>query len=169
MMMKIDLTRTIDSVGESFEFEFSEKLPDFEYNGTDYQVAEPITVKGLYHLGDSEVTVSAFVDASVIAPCDRCLVDTKIAISVQMNETFTLVDSEDTYQYSANTLVLDQAVIDNVVLNMPMHILCREDCKGLCHYCGKDLNKDNCECDIESKKANSPFAALDGLFSDKEL
>jgi uncharacterized protein len=28
-----------------------------------------------------------------------------------------------------------------------MKKLCREDCKGLCNVCGKDLNDGDCNCD----------------------
>ena len=30
---------------------------------------------------------------------------------------------------------------------MEMAVLCREDCKGLCPHCGKDLNEGPCGCE----------------------
>ncbi len=164
--MKIDLTRTKDAIGESFSFEISEVLPDFEYNGTTYRIIQPVIVSGFYQPGETELMVTAEISACLAAPCDRCVTETEVAVDAAMAEVFSLIDSEETYLFAGNDLVIDKAVMDNIVLNMPMHVLCSEDCRGLCPHCGKDRNKENCDCETEKNKANSPFAALDGLFSD---
>ena len=41
---------------------------------------------------------------------------------------------------------LDQELRDYSLLAIPMKKLCREDCKGLCPSCGKDLNEGKCDC-----------------------
>ena len=164
--MKIDLTRTRDAFGESFSFEISEVLPDFEYNGTTYRIIRPVKASGCYQPGETELMVTAEISASLAAPCDRCATETEVTVDVTMVEVFSPVESEETYLFAGNDLVIDKAVTDNIVLNMPMHVLCSDDCKGLCPHCGKDRNKKNCDCETEKNKANSPFAGLDGLFSD---
>lgn len=165
--MKIDLSRTKDVIGEQFAFEISEKLPGFDYNGTEYRFDGAVSVKGIYQPTEGEITVTAEAAAILTAPCDRCLASTKIPVKIGLAETFSLEASEDTYVFSGNEFVLDKAVTDNIVLNIPMHVLCSKDCKGLCPHCGKDRNKETCDCEEEMKKANSPFAALDGMFSDE--
>jgi uncharacterized metal-binding protein YceD (DUF177 family) len=37
-------------------------------------------------------------------------------------------------------------VRDAAILSLPMKILCREDCKGLCAACGRNLNEGDCGC-----------------------
>jgi uncharacterized protein len=32
---------------------------------------------------------------------------------------------------------------------LPTKRLCSEDCKGLCPYCGKDLNEGRCDCEVD--------------------
>lgn len=50
-------------------------------------------------------------------------------------------------------LDLTEAVYQYMVLAMPMKPLCREECAGLCPYCGHDLNQGPCDCmpEIESR------------------
>jgi uncharacterized protein len=47
---------------------------------------------------------------------------------------------------------------DAVALALPLQILCRPDCAGLCPVCGKDLNADPHTHDEE--KSDSRWAAL---------
>ena len=42
---------------------------------------------------------------------------------------------------------LDQFVYENLVINIPMRVVCREDCKGLCPSCGANLNVETCTCE----------------------
>lgn len=56
------------------------------------------------------------------------------------------------------SLDLDELLVTDILLELPMKHLCREDCKGLCPKCGKNLNEGPCSC---STKAVDPrWAAL---------
>jgi uncharacterized protein len=33
-----------------------------------------------------------------------------------------------------------------LLLNIPMRILCKEDCRGLCPKCGRNRNTNSCDC-----------------------
>ena len=43
-------------------------------------------------------------------------------------------------------LDLRPVVREQWLLNVPAYALCREDCKGICPTCGKDLNAGPCGC-----------------------
>ena len=43
-------------------------------------------------------------------------------------------------------LDLDELVYSEVVVSVPMKHLCKEDCKGICEKCGKNLNEGECGC-----------------------
>jgi uncharacterized protein len=49
----------------------------------------------------------------------------------------------------ADKIKLDDDVRDFALLSIPMKKLCKEDCKGLCVKCGKDLNEGPCGCKTE--------------------
>ncbi|HQP29583.1 MAG TPA: DUF177 domain-containing protein, partial [Syntrophales bacterium] len=55
-----------------------------------------------------------------------------------------------------DTLDLDPIVYEQILLQIPLKILCREDCRGLCPHCGANLNDGPCRC---------PEEAVDGRFS----
>ena len=55
-----------------------------------------------------------------------------------------LVDEEG---YGGKEIDLRPAVREQVLLSIPPSPVCREDCKGLCPNCGKDLNEGECGCD----------------------
>ena len=54
-------------------------------------------------------------------------------------------------------LDLAQLTWEDLLLFLPSKLLCRDDCKGICPQCGKNLNEGTCEC---KKEIDPRFAAL---------
>jgi DUF177 domain-containing protein len=48
--------------------------------------------------------------------------------------------------YQGEGLLLEDALREQVLLAVPLKVICREDCKGLCPQCGKNLNLEQCSC-----------------------
>ena len=168
--MIIDIANTEKCDGESFEFDFLEDLPPFDYNGEHFIFTAAPKFIGNYFVGEDSINVTGYLQANLSALCMRCLNPADFAVNVAVSEVFARAASDEHYLIEGHEINLDKAVLDNLVLNMPMHILCKESCKGLCPHCGTDLNNKTCNCNIEQKKKNSPFSALDGLFeADKEV
>jgi uncharacterized protein len=57
----------------------------------------------------------------------------------------TSAEAEVSY-YSGDGLLLEDALREQVLLALPLKVICREDCKGLCPHCGKNLNQEQCSC-----------------------
>ena len=51
--------------------------------------------------------------------------------------------------------------LEQSMLTLPMQFLCKENCPGLCPYCGKDLSEGLCSC--KKSEDNSTWDALKGL------
>jgi DUF177 domain-containing protein len=49
--------------------------------------------------------------------------------------------------YQGEGLLLEDALREQVLLATPVRALCREDCKGLCPQCGRNLNVEQCHCE----------------------
>jgi uncharacterized protein len=49
--------------------------------------------------------------------------------------------------YQDGGLVLEDVLREQVLLSLPARTLCRQDCKGLCSGCGRNLNTESCTCD----------------------
>jgi uncharacterized protein len=54
------------------------------------------------------------------------------------------LDEVDAEPFDGKTIDLDPIVREQVLLALPVTVLCREDCKGLCSTCGQDLNEKDC-------------------------
>ena len=44
-------------------------------------------------------------------------------------------------------LNVDELIKNELLLNWPLKVLCREDCRGICKTCGRNLNDGGCGCD----------------------
>jgi uncharacterized protein len=49
--------------------------------------------------------------------------------------------------YQEGSLVLEDVLREQVLLSLPARTLCKQDCKGLCPRCGRNLNSESCNCD----------------------
>lgn len=77
-------------------------------------------------------------------------------------------------QYDGETVVLDEDVRQMLILAIPMKLVCKEDCRGLCPKCGANLNDGACKCAKRSEKTptnkDNPFrSAFNDLIRKKKL
>lgn len=75
------------------------------------------------------------------------------------------VEAEVGY-YQGEGLQLEDALREQVLLSVPLKVICRENCKGLCAHCGANLNQQQCSCAEPVKDPR--WAALEGLRSKLE-
>jgi len=57
----------------------------------------------------------------------------------------TSAEAEVSY-YQGEGLLLEDALREQVLLALPIKAICRENCKGLCPHCGRNLNAEQCSC-----------------------
>ena len=95
--------------------------------------------------------------------CRRCSTPVLGVSDVAVNERF--VDErgpgdEEAYLVENDFVDLAPLAHNAILLDLPLAPLCREDCQGLCPYCGIDRNEATCECQAP---VDSRWATLDGL------
>jgi len=93
------------------------------------------------------ILVSGTVSGTVTVECRRCLAQTRTELAVPVSEIFVSpndAEADDRYCLQGDDLELEPMVRDAVLLSMPLHPLCEENCKGLCATCGQDLNVADC-------------------------
>jgi len=72
----------------------------------------------------------------------------------------TGAESEISY-YKGEGVLLEEVLREQVLLALPLKVICRQDCKGLCPQCGANLNVTQCSC---SEPAEDPrWSALKDL------
>jgi uncharacterized protein len=108
--------------------------------------------------------------------CSRCLADvqTPVAfdidaeyfpeIDISSGQGLPAPDDDLAFTIDANhELDLTEVVRQNLLLALPMHLLCSEACQGLCPQCGADLNNGPCGCQPDEMDDRlSPLRALLG-------
>ena len=57
-------------------------------------------------------------------------------------------DDVDCAYYHDDVIDLDPLIFEQIVLQIPIKMLCLESCKGLCPQCGANLNKGRCDCPV---------------------
>jgi uncharacterized protein len=94
-------------------------------------------------------------------PCYRCLADAALDLPISAREyQATNPDSDELQTPYLEEDILDLSVWarDAIALALPLQILCRADCAGLCPVCGKDLNVEPHT--HEEERSDSRWAAL---------
>jgi uncharacterized protein len=116
--------------------------------------ALPLRVTGrLSSAGDGRFYWHGRLAGDVTIPCRRCLTDATVHVQDESHVIFAEEGSEeaedpDVYVLSERSHQLDlrPVVREQWLLNVPSFAVCREDCKGICSTCGKDLNEGPCAC-----------------------
>jgi uncharacterized protein len=126
----------------------------------------------LIHTGNG-ILVRGNLTAELTAPCSRCLEPVSVPIAIDLEEVFTPTidiisgqaikpeeDDRALWIDEHHILDLSEVLRQDLLVAMPMHPLCREDCRGLCSTCGQNLNEGNCHCAPEPDPRWAGLAAL---------
>ena len=101
------------------------------------------------------ILVQGVLAVTVDSECGRCLEPVTRTIDVELNERFvpslTYKPGDDqVFAIDADHHIdLKPVLRELVIVSMPLHVLCRPDCEGLCPSCGKDLNEGPCDCQVD--------------------
>lgn len=110
-----------------------------------------------------DIRLVGSLDGRIEVSCARCLEPVTIHIArafdllyrplaqekgsdeVSINEA----ETEISY-YSGEGMELEDALREQVLLQVPLKVLCRPECKGLCPRCGVNRNLQTCQCQSET-------------------
>jgi len=67
-------------------------------------------------------------------------------------------DETEIGYYSGDGIQLEDVLREQILLALPVKVVCREDCRGICARCGKNLNVEPCGC--EDQPTDLRWAAL---------
>ena len=163
--MLLGLSKIIDCPGASLPFDVSVDLSDLCY-GVSYPVTEPVVASGTVRNTAGVLMMEGELSTTIHGLCDRCATPFDREITFPINVVLvTELASEENEDEWVFPLEGDSADLDDIVrtvfvLNLDSKLLCKEDCKGLCHRCGKNLNDGPCSC---QKELDPRFAALKQL------
>ena len=152
-------------------FDFTTQ-PDLEEESA--RIAKPVRTVGRLRKGIAQTDVEGRIGGEIETECTRCLravthkFDVPLKASFVTAENYTSEKEAELRQgdldvsiYDGEKIDLTDLVREQILLDLPAQILCREDCKGLCQKCGANLNEVNCNC--EENEIDPRWAALKDL------
>jgi uncharacterized protein len=165
--MLLDLSK-IRTAHERYEKVYQ---PDAFTSSADYRSVEPVSLAFDIFKDKDQFRLVGDVRTTLELPCSRCLesfrwpVDSHFDLRYQpkthnTGEGEREIEEDDltTAFYENEEIDLGQLMEEQFYLSLPMKPLCTEDCKGLCPQCGKNLNRETCDC---TRDWDDPrFAAL---------
>jgi len=122
--------------------------------------AEVIVEHRGHHQDVEDIRLIGRVEAQLEFSCARCLEPVGHKVDKSFDVIFrpqgvdrradevsiSEAETEIGY-YQGDGMLLEDALREQVLLATPVRALCREDCKGLCPQCGRNLNLEQCHCE----------------------
>jgi uncharacterized protein len=151
--MLIDISELLSVNNKEIEVKADIEMQRFVSRMCDYEIIDkkPLLIK-LRNTGRKTFTIDTVVDISLMMQCGRCLEnvvhDMHISVKKEIDMNESGEDEKDEFFYiSDDKLDVEKLVYNEVLVNLPMKVLCSENCKGICNRCGANLNSQTCNCD----------------------
>lgn len=147
--MNIDIKKLFEADEQIIPIRYELDLSGIKWwGGKPFQ--SPAVVSGTVQNKLGIVTINYSVEAVLSAVCDRCLKAEEKKIIYHFEHGIVLsLNGDDNDEYIVvedGILNLDELVSADIVLELPIKALCKEECKGLCPKCGTNLNETSCGC-----------------------
>jgi len=154
----------LEEIGdEDLSFSLFLNKDQLEIDQAGLSVKVDIAVSGYLTRVGEDVHLKGKVMTDVVASCSRCLDTLSYPIDSDLKSNFVSPDRYisarevelhasdiDIEVYENQQIDLTQSVRDGILLAVPVICLCKENCKGICSQCGKNLNQGLCKCLNES-------------------
>ena len=165
-MLHVDL-RELSSGPVDTHAELAGDDPLFEQ--LEVALAGPVRLIGRLHAaGEGRFYWRGSLRTRVAGECRRCLAPVAVAVAADIDALFTqdpdALEDPNSYALARDATQIDlrPALREELLLAVPQWVVCREDCRGLCPRCGKDLNAGPCGCPPAADPRWQPLAALKG-------
>ena len=142
-----------------------------DYGDVEFRQVAPLQVDVTAELLEAEIRIRGHLATRLQSNCDRCLQSVEIPVNSDFDLFFRSMQSlpgevemeVPTAElavgfFSGDGIELADVATEQVLLSMPMKVVCGPECQGLCPACGVNRNLTRCDCAPPQK--DSPFASL---------
>lgn len=119
---------------------------------------EKCDVAGSIRRYRQNISFTGHISTVLTTACARCLEEAQFPVKADFS--YTLLPATGTGKdevelqtedleveyYEGEIIDLAPLIAEQVLLQIPMKVLCRESCRGLCPQCGTNLNRGGCNC-----------------------
>lgn len=178
MALELDISkiRSVKGSRETFQMEEAE----LDFLTSDWKLARPLVIVGEMDHADKLIDLNGTVETVVEGRCARCLAPVVIPVKCSFAEQLLYTkdvalfshlafgELEEKYViYDNDTLDITDIIRETIMAELPLKVLCRDDCRGLCPKCGINLNQGQCKCDLQ--EVDPRFAILAKLIESEEV
>lgn len=149
--MQVNIGEILSGHRRSVVIDCNISLDDINLNEYNVNFLCPPYVKGKILMTNSELVFSGEINAKISEPCALCQeqveldIDTDFEVHLTDNEESDIMEY-DTYVYEGEIVDITNLVAIEVADQIPIKVLCSDDCQGLCPGCGVNLNYQECIC-----------------------
>jgi uncharacterized protein len=136
------------------ELEGEEPAAIMDWDDPDVLFKQDIKYRLTAQIEGKALLVTGTLGTPVTLCCSRCLKSFDQPLRVKQFVFHQELTGEDFVDLTAN-------IREDIILELPQRALCRQDCRGLCPRCGRNLNEGNCQCG--SSREDLRWHALDQL------
>lgn len=157
-LMQIEIDKLTEA-GESFAHRYP---PDaIALDDERAQVVGETSIEGRASRKNGSVRLRGQLRADLEINCDRCLRAVPYTLESEFDVVYAPAETETEKRelqtedlefdvYEADSISTNELAREQILLNLPTRILCKEECQGLCLSCGADLNQHSCGCQQET-------------------
>jgi uncharacterized protein len=125
----------------------------------DYAFGHPVRVVLSVRRALEMFALAGTASTRVVGECCRCLAAAEAPVEAQIrlllqrqqatDDELEAAKEDDEVEFlspGAREFDVTDTVRQALILELPVRVYCRDDCRGLCPCCGQDLNQGECGC-----------------------
>ena len=139
--------------GATMLLDLREEMAPVDLGRSLLRFVEPVEFSGQATNTGRRIVIRGSAKGRATAVCDRCLEEFAMDLATPVDESYYRVDEapadpdDDERIYGEDDIIDISSDIEQAfVLTLPIRIVCRDDCRGLCPGCGRNLNAEECSC-----------------------
>lgn len=171
--MRIQLTEILSADGQALHREVPLEREIMEVGAERFRLfgKSPVTLD-IVHTGAQAIEIEGSCKVSAKIPCGRCLEEVDVPFDLHIYRKAELKECDEARAQELDEgnfiigteLDVERLAYSELLVQWPIRVLCKEDCKGLCSRCGANLNHGECGCDRTS--LDPRMAAISDIFSE---
>ncbi|MCR5135652.1 MAG: DUF177 domain-containing protein [Oscillospiraceae bacterium] len=165
--MRLDVRDVIINPSVRLPFRIELETENLDFPSVKGYLAPPVA-EGVISNEADVLHLRGTVTADMLCICDRCGQEFESRKETPVDAVITGEESEDNpelFVLEGTEIDLQELLSTCFILDMETKFLCREDCKGLCTRCGRNLNLGPCGC---GREIDPRFAVLGQLLEGSE-
>jgi uncharacterized protein len=145
-----------------------------DFHSSEIKQVAPLEVTASAELLEGQIRIEGQLETKIEMVCARCLEP----VIEDVNRSFDLFyaplpkgpkpkedrlkdDDTEIGFFEGDGLFLADVLREQVLLALPLKVICQSDCRGLCPNCGANLNHEECRCETHATDPRlAPLARL---------